>query len=478
MTRWGRALAAGMAAVVFLTASPVPAQNQPSAAAGEYVFAGDLKKQLQRIDPNAKVEWTGSALRVEAGGQKFSLFPAGPSGRQMVVNGAVERAPRPLRVQAGEIYVPSEAIDRIARQLDQAGVTSPDASPTPSPTPADTPEVSPDETPEESPAPEETPSPTPRPTPEPAATPDITPAPTPAVTATPSPTPAFTPTPTPAPSPTPRRTPRATPRPTPTPGPTRTPAPAVPSAPEAFRAALADRTSLAQAKLPTWNRSQLEAMMAVNQVRRVVIHPDDSPLLSNSPRGRQAAVRALELALRVKQQLEARGIEAVLTRTTADRVSMGQALQAIAHSNAQVLLILTVGESEFVDVAGYRILYPSETVDYESGKAAALRETTDEVPLAQVFRTFQEGSKVLATALAGSIKSVLGREPNGLNPAPLYLARRAPMASAAVVAGYITNPADQARLADAAQQNALAQGIVEGILQYSEHLGSGRAGTL
>ena len=53
----------------------------------EFVSAPDLAAQLKKIDPKAQVQWDGRVLRIEANGQKFSLFQ---TGGDMVVNGTPE----------------------------------------------------------------------------------------------------------------------------------------------------------------------------------------------------------------------------------------------------------------------------------------------------------------------------------------------------------------------------------------------------
>lgn len=236
---------------------------------------------------------------------------------------------------------------------------------------------------------------------------------------------------------------------------------------------LADRAALAEIPVPERNRSELEAFRG-DKVRRVLLHPDDSTILSSTPLGRQAAARALELAQRVKRILEGAGMEVVMTRSANERLPLARAVETVANSNADALVIISVGESEFKDISGYRILYPEDTLEYEDPKAAAVREAADRVPLSQFYRTFQEESKVLATAMAAALRRLYNQEPNGLNPAPLFLARRAPMASVMVVAGYLSNPADAARLTNDQQQQKLAESIAEGVTLFSEHLGSGR----
>lgn len=488
-----------------------PTDQESGPPAGDFVFAGDLAKQLRKIDPAAKVEWDGHTLRVEASGQKFSVFP---TGREMVVNGAVEKSGQTLKVRAGEIYVPQSVVDRIGQELERkrvaGGTTSTlAASPTPAgavavatapPVATVLPEVP------EAPA---AATPTPRLLAAASATPALAPAapevtPSQAAAATPQATEVVvTPIPTAPPAPITTATPfpvTATPRPTATPVPTVTPTPVVqmvtpgtskshktpkssratptPKPPsisagdaiDPVRIALKDKADLANYKIPTRRKAELESLAANGQVHRVVIHADDSDFDSVSSVGKQGAQICLEIAQRLKTQLQSKGIDSVLTRASAERVPLGKKLETINNSGAQVLIIISVGQNpDFSEMSGYRILYVTDSVDYSAVKAGNV-EGSDLVPMDLYYRSFQSQNKVLGSALLNTMNKALDRDPVGINPAPLYLAKRAPMASAEVVVGYLTNPADARRLSDTQSQDRVAAAIVEGITDYASHL--------
>jgi N-acetylmuramoyl-L-alanine amidase len=236
------------------------------------------------------------------------------------------------------------------------------------------------------------------------------------------------------------------------------------------RIALRDRATLDQYKIPALRKAELESLASIGQVHKVVIHPDDSELDWGSPDGKRAAEICLEIAQRLKTQLQAKGIDSVLTRTGPDRVPLGKKLEVINNSGAQVLIIVSVGENpDFAEMGGYRILYVTDSVDYSAVKGGTV-EGGDLVPMELNYRSFQAQNKVLGSALLNTMNKAVDRDPVGINPVPLYLAKRAPMASSEVIVGYLSNPADARRLDDPQSQDRVASAIVEGITDYASHL--------
>ncbi|MGI8906227.1 MAG: N-acetylmuramoyl-L-alanine amidase family protein [Candidatus Sumerlaeaceae bacterium] len=490
----------------------VPAPDADSGpGSSDYVFAGALAQQLRKIDPSAKVDWDGRTLRIEASGQKFALF----QGREMVVNGVGEKTGQSIRIRSGDIYVPQSVVDRIGQELERkatavspspttttvaAATPTPPATPLPTAAPVAT--VLPEE-PDATAVAGATPTPrlmaaatpatlltTPTPaapaeilqaTPETAPTPIPTAPPAPVLTATPFPTATATPKPSPTPvptaTPTPviemvtpsarsKRTPKSS-RATPTP---KSPAVAPLNAVDPVQLALRDKADMSRYNIPTRRKAELESLAANPQIHKVVIHPDDSDFDGISQFGKQGAAICLEIAQRLKTQLQAKGIDSVLTRSGAERVPLGKKLEVINNSGAQVLIIITVGQNaEFTDMGGYRILYVTDSVDYTAVKAGTV-EGGDTVPLDLNYRSFQAQNKILGSALLNTMNKAVDRDPVGINPAPLYLGKRAPMASAAVVVGYLTNPADAKRLSDSQSQDRVAGAIVDGITDYASHL--------
>jgi N-acetylmuramoyl-L-alanine amidase len=212
-------------------------------------------------------------------------------------------------------------------------------------------------------------------------------------------------------------------------------------------------------------------------VKKVALLADDAGLNDGSENNSQSAAICMQMAERIKAELVKRHIDVDMIRSSDSYVPLGKKLQEIESSKAQLLLVISVGSSaDFVDLGGYRILYMNSSVDYNSLHSKTL-DASEQVAPEMIYQSFEKNSKVLASAIKNSLTRLLDREPVGMNPGPLYLARRAPMAAATVVIGYLTNPADARRLTDSSQQNSMAQAIAQGIADYSNLLGQGQSGS-
>ncbi len=432
--------------------SPVTAS--PQAQTGqEFVAVPDLADQLRKFDPGAVVEWDGRRLRITAKGQRFTLFL---TSSDVVVNGVPQRISSPLRVYRGELFVPQDAVDLLAETL--AKVT---ATPTSMPSPTVAPP---------------TPSPTATPaTPTPVTV--ATPTPTPLQSAPPSPIPTTTPTPPPpTPSPTPQEpmaTARpATPRPSiaieirPSPRPTALPTKIVALQPSGniFERLVHEREFINQCGLKPFPKGELERRAQRANVTTILLDPDEGVAANAGSEQRRQSHLTLELAMKLRAILEARGYKVELTREDPHYVSLAQKLERIRSSSADLLLSLRAGWNSSATVSGGRVFYPSPATDYSLGKALSANNV--EYPIEQTYRPFAEKSKTFASVCAGALKNELPAENAGPLPAPLFLARRAPMPSITVLLGYLSNSGDRNRLLDESHQNQLVERLAEAIDQY------------
>lgn len=279
----------------------------------------------------------------------------------------------------------------------------------------------------------------------------------------------MTPTPEPVtPSPSPSKTPRG--RRTPRGGKKATPTPVTIQQVDPLQEALRQKAELTNARIPRKSAADLAALASQSNVQKVVIDPDDGNLLTSS-KGNEVSALTLAIAQKLQAVLQSKGIEAVLTRSTADPVSFGKKLELINSSGAQLMISVRVGESDFAEVSGYRILYVGDSVDYNATHRTREGEDTSLVPPDLNYMRFSEKNKMFGSALLSSLKRLLQEDAIGVNPSPLFLAKRAPMTSALVIVGYITNSRDAGRLLDGDKQQQLAEALAEGIAQFGRSSG-------
>lgn len=145
----------------------------------------------------------------------------------------------------------------------------------------------------------------------------------------------------------------------------------------------------------------------------------------------------LDLGLRVKQKLEAKGIEVAITRTDDTYVSLQD--RAIRSNN--------LGADAFVSIhanAAVSTAYGIETFYYQSI------------------------GNPLATSLQNKLINYTGAYNRGVKRDNFYVVTYTNMPSALVEVGFMTNKGDSDKLKDPAYQEKLVNAIVDGTVKYLE----------
>lgn len=161
------------------------------------------------------------------------------------------------------------------------------------------------------------------------------------------------------------------------------------------------------------------------------------------------AALALEIALELKRELEARGVAVVLTRTT-NAVDISNAERAaIANEAGADLYVRIHAEADTNgDVSGIRTLYPAGNA-WVAGISAASRRA--------------------AVAVQRSVVSATGAADHGIEPrADLAGFNWSRVPTVLVQCGYLSNPVEDRKLATPEYRAALARGVAAGVVQYLE----------
>ena len=177
----------------------------------------------------------------------------------------------------------------------------------------------------------------------------------------------------------------------------------------------------------------------------------------------------LQIAIKLKAELEARGIEVYMTRYDSviiDRDSTESLKKRVKAANdLDADLFVSIHHNSFTTSSanGFEVYYStgtpittyiSERMITEDGrdltletKAYASRSTTDKVTV----------SKALATAITNEASSTLGLYNRGAKDSNLYVCKNTTMPSILIENGFLTNPTEAAKVSTSSHQQKLAE---------------------
>lgn len=157
----------------------------------------------------------------------------------------------------------------------------------------------------------------------------------------------------------------------------------------------------------------------------------------------------LDVSLKLRDELTARGYEVYMTRETHDvDISNAQRAQMAADSGSDILVRIHANGSENTSVSGALTMAPSTANPYLSGEVAA-----------QCQKLSQTVIDAFCAATGANNQGVYQTdEMSGLNWCTIP--------STIVEMGYMTNPEEDTRMQTEEYQNQMVQGIANGIDQY------------
>ncbi|MBW6410776.1 N-acetylmuramoyl-L-alanine amidase [Clostridium weizhouense] len=163
----------------------------------------------------------------------------------------------------------------------------------------------------------------------------------------------------------------------------------------------------------------------------------------------------MQLAVKLKAKLEARGYEVMMTRNETDRetLSVTQSLtkrvDMANNFNADFFVSLHHNSADAVAATGVETYYSSKPQDSEFGGA---------------FSDYKLSvSKKMATNITNSIVNNTGAVNRGAKDGNLFVCRNTKMPAVLVESGFITNPEEAANCADSSYQNKITDGIADSI---------------
>ena len=221
------------------------------------------------------------------------------------------------------------------------------------------------------------------------------------------------------------------------------------------------------------------------RIQKVIVdagHGGKDPGASSS-RGLKEKGLVLEIARKVKEGLEARGLEVIMTRNADVFIPLSERAQIANKNGADFFISIHANASTSASLDGFEIYYLSEATD-----DAALALERAENSVIQYERTSPRGlSKDLKTILwdlkesqnrkesiqasrqvMDSVSQVVDTGPKRLRSANFYVLKWTECPAILVELGYITNARDEKKLRTPAYKTALADALVEGFWAYKE----------
>jgi len=199
----------------------------------------------------------------------------------------------------------------------------------------------------------------------------------------------------------------------------------------------------------------------------------------------------LDIALRAKRLLVARGIQVVLTRSSDRHLSASKAtdlgLRAAMADSKRTLFVSIHANAAERAAQGIEVYYFGETIDQrllskailENGGGALGQRLTQEARsvaqrlmsdlLAQANLKFSEQ---LALKTLRAMVRETGAVSRGVHTAPFYVIRNARIPAILVEVGFVNHPTEGKKLGTSAYRAQLASGLAEGIVAF---LNSGNA---
>ena len=222
-------------------------------------------------------------------------------------------------------------------------------------------------------------------------------------------------------------------------------------------------------------------------VRRIVIDPGHGGRDYGAP-GYLKGVHEKDVVLSISKRLAKKlrkqlGVEVILTRTT-DRYLTLEERTALANTkNADLFISVHTNSHRDRRAYGVETYFLNLATDNEAIMVAAMENATSEKNISDlqtILLDLMQNAKInessrLAVHVQGAMHRQLAKKYSriknkGVKQAPFYVLLGAQMPAILIETSFISNKRECKRLTDPTYQNALVQGIVEGIRKYIKEI--------
>ena len=201
-----------------------------------------------------------------------------------------------------------------------------------------------------------------------------------------------------------------------------------------------------------------------------------------SKRGTREKDIVLDIARRVKKQLEQRGIKVRMTRNKDIFISLQERTEIACRSKADLFVSIHANSNPNRSTQGMEVYTLQDLTSAEMNeeqrqenydllfKHLAIKpgqEPVEDIIEDLLYGHKQADSRALANQLSQSVCRLVKIKNGGVKHAHFYVLRNTFMPSILVETGYLTNPQEERLLKTGSHRQKIAEGIAESILKYS-----------
>lgn len=191
----------------------------------------------------------------------------------------------------------------------------------------------------------------------------------------------------------------------------------------------------------------------------------------------------LDVARRVKTELEREGIDVVMTRNSDIFVPLEMRASIANRSNADFFVSIHANASRSRWVKGFEVYTLSEAtddnaralaasensaLDYEDGSLDRHSKDVDAIVWDLELTEDREISIELAGFICQEVSRLIGTNACSVKSARFYVLKGAKMPSVLVELSYLSNKSDERNLKNSDYRQKMAEGIASGILHYKD----------
>ncbi len=188
----------------------------------------------------------------------------------------------------------------------------------------------------------------------------------------------------------------------------------------------------------------------------------------------------LDISKRVKDILEAQGLEVILTRTDDTFISLWQRAKLAEQAKANLFISIHANASRKRLAHGFEIYYlpeqpraPLENTedifkDFESTEYVKDSEELKVILWDLASRESRRESVELASAICDSVGAKIPIKNRGIKRANFYVLKKSFIPAILIELGFISNPKEENLFKNSEYKDLLAENIAKGILSYKE----------